>query len=306
MSASGILFVVATPLGNLGDCSPRARETLAKASTLLCEDTRRTSTLLSALGIAGVRLERLDAHVEAHASQRCVERLLAGENLVLVSDAGTPAVSDPGAILVKAAGAAGVSVIPVPGPSAVVAAVSVSGLVGSAGFCFRGFLPRKSAEKAAFFKTAYEAAGECTVVFESPERLVATLRTLHEAAPSMVLCAIKEISKLHERTFRGHAAEILETLQIEAAADAQIGAGEWVLVLAGREAGDSVSNDSGASSLDGAAGSVAWELALQACLDAGVSASSAAKAVSQNFAVPKNQVYQRAISLAQASKKSSS
>ena len=143
---AGVLFVVATPIGNLGDITLRAVETLRAASRVVAEDTRRTRGLLSHLGIAGKPLERLDAHAAAPDVERIVAHLREGEHVALVTDAGTPVVSDPGAALVKAAILAGARVTPIPGACAAVTALSVSGLVTS-GFRFVGFLPRSGPER---------------------------------------------------------------------------------------------------------------------------------------------------------------
>ncbi|HQU26552.1 MAG TPA: rRNA small subunit methyltransferase 1, partial [Acidimicrobiales bacterium] len=150
----GRLVVVATPLGNLGDVSARALDVLASADALYCEDTRRTRQLLSARHIdAAGRLESLHEHNEAQRVAEVVARVARGETVALVSDAGTPLVSDPGARVVTAVAEAGLVVTTVPGPSAVVAALSVSGLAGER-FCFEGFFPRRAAEQ----RVAYRAA----------------------------------------------------------------------------------------------------------------------------------------------------
>ena len=143
---AGTLFVVATPIGNLGDLTLRAIETLREADRVVAEDTRRARGLLSHLGIAGKPVDRVDEHAPEVAIARVVERLVAGERVALVTDAGTPIVCDPGTALVRAAAAAGVTVVPIPGASAVMAAVSVAGLVEDA-FTFRGFLPRTGRER---------------------------------------------------------------------------------------------------------------------------------------------------------------
>ena len=135
------LWVVATPIGNLGELSERARGALAQADAIYCEDTRRTGALLTAVGISGKSLRRLDAHSGARAVEDAVARLESGESFAYVSDAGTPAISDPGSALVAAARARGVRVTPVAGPSAVAALLSVSGFEGTA-FVFRGFFPQ--------------------------------------------------------------------------------------------------------------------------------------------------------------------
>lgn len=202
----GALYVVATPIGNLGDLTLRAIETLRGADRVLAEDTRRTLGLLSHLGIAGKPLDRLDAHAPKEAIDRALGRLEAGENLALVTDAGTPLVSDPGAVLVKAAGERGVRVVPVPGASAVLAAACASGLVAGA-FRFVGFLPRSGpARREALERIA--GTPEPVVLFESPERTAETLRALGEIAPGRAGVVARELTKMHEEIVRGTLREL--------------------------------------------------------------------------------------------------
>lgn len=203
---AGTLFVVATPIGNLGDITLRAIETLRAADRVLAEDTRRTLALLSHLGISGKSVDRLDAHAPAEAVERAAARLEAGESLALVTDAGTPLVSDPGAALVRVAAARGVRVVPIPGASAVLAAVSASGLVAGP-FRFLGFLPRSGPER----REALErVAGtpEPVVLFESPERTQGTLRDLAAIQPEREAAVARELTKLHEEMARGALREL--------------------------------------------------------------------------------------------------
>lgn len=203
---AGTLYVVATPIGNLGDITLRAIETLRSAGRVLAEDTRRTLALLSHLGIAGKPVDRLDAHAPAEALARAADRLLAGEDLALVTDAGTPVVSDPGAALVRLAAARGVRVVPIPGASAVLAAVCASGLVAGP-FRFVGFLPRSGPERrAALERIAQEI--DPVVLFESPERTADTLRELAEISPSRLAVVARELTKLHEELVRGSLADL--------------------------------------------------------------------------------------------------
>jgi 16S rRNA (cytidine1402-2'-O)-methyltransferase len=198
---AGTLYVVATPIGNLGDITLRAIETLRAVDRVLAEDTRRTLGLLSHLGIAGKPVERLDAHAPEEAIERAAQRLLGGESLALVTDAGTPVVSDPGTALVRLAAERGVRVVPIPGASAVLAAVCASGLVAGP-FRFVGFLPRSGPpRRAALGEIA--AAAEPVVLFESPERTGATLRELAEIAPERRAVVGRELTKLHEELVRG-------------------------------------------------------------------------------------------------------
>ncbi len=206
MLPSGTLFVVATPIGNLGDITLRAVETLRAVDRVVAEDTRRTRGLLSHLGIAGKPLDRLDAHAAAPDVDRIVARLLAGERVALVTDAGTPVVSDPGAALVKAAILAGAPVTPIPGACAAVTALSVSGLVTS-GFRFVGFLPRSGPERREVVALV-AATAEPVVLYEAPQRIAATLADLARVMPQRSAMVARELTKLHEELRRGTLADL--------------------------------------------------------------------------------------------------
>jgi len=203
---SGQLALVATPIGNLGDITPRAVSCLRAADAVLAEDTRRARALLSHLGIEGKRVERFDAHAERADVERWVARLLAGQHLALLSDAGTPVVSDPGATLVRACAAAAVPVTPIPGASAVMAAVAASGL-GSTGFRFLGFLPRSGGARSRALELV-QATAEAVVLFESPRRLGDTLADLGRTMPGRQAVVARELTKIHEELVRGTVAEL--------------------------------------------------------------------------------------------------
>jgi 16S rRNA (cytidine1402-2'-O)-methyltransferase len=202
---SGALVVCPTPIGNLGDVTLRVLDELRSATVVACEDTRRTLTLLERHGIAVPRVS-LTEHNEAARIPVLLERVRAGERVALVSDAGTPTVSDPGARLVAAAVAAGLSVEVLPGASAVTTAAAASGLAG-AGFAFCGFLPRTAAGIAALLDRV-DPAGLAVVAFESPRRLSATLRALAERDPDRGAAVCRELTKLHEEVRRGTVAEL--------------------------------------------------------------------------------------------------
>jgi 16S rRNA (cytidine1402-2'-O)-methyltransferase len=228
----GTLFLVATPIGNLGDLSPRARDVLRDADLLLAEDTRHTSQLLHACGIARPpgTLESLHEHNERDRAPRIVERLRAGASVALASDAGTPLVSDPGAALVSAAAAAGVAIVAVPGPCAAIAALTLAALP-SARFAFEGFLPaRAAARREALRRLAGEA--RTLVFYEAPHRLRESLddlaAVLGAARPAAVA---REITKKFETVYRG----TLGSLAQQAAGDAGMSRGELVLVVQGAE-----------------------------------------------------------------------
>ena len=203
---SGQLSLVATPIGNLGDITARAVEVLTEADRVLAEDTRRARALLTHLGIEGKPVERLDAHSGPKRIQGWVERLQAGERLAVVTDAGTPLVADPGAPLVRAAAAAGQRITPVPGPSAVMAALAASGLVAG-GFRFFGFLPRSGGNRR---RAIHRLAGteETAVLFESPRRVGKTLQELAGVMPGRAVVLAREMTKVHEEFVRGTLMEL--------------------------------------------------------------------------------------------------
>lgn len=206
----GVLYVVATPIGHLGDLSARAVETLSRAARVAAEDTRRTRGLLTHLGLSKP-MERLDAHASAHDVSRVVQQLVSGEDVALVTDAGTPVVSDPGTELVRAAVEAGVRVVPIPGPSAVLAALVASGLSGGA-FRFLGFLPRKGADRRDALETV-QATPEVVVLFESPERTAETLADLARIMPQRRCVVARELTKMHEEFVRGTIDELARLLR---------------------------------------------------------------------------------------------
>ncbi|MBM4376253.1 MAG: 16S rRNA (cytidine(1402)-2'-O)-methyltransferase [Deltaproteobacteria bacterium] len=197
----GRLTIVATPIGNLEDMTPRAVRALGEADVILAEDTRRTRALLTHLGIAGKRVERLDAHVERHSVDRWVSRLEVGEAIALVTDAGTPAVSDPGSALVRAAAEHGREVVPIPGASAVTTALAASGFPGDR-FRFFGFLPRKGSGRTELL-AELEATEETAIFFESPQRVEHTLGELAVRMPEREAVVARELTKLHEELLRG-------------------------------------------------------------------------------------------------------
>lgn len=202
----GILYVVATPLGNLGDLSTRATEILRTVPVVAAEDTRRTRGLLSHLG-ASPQLLSYHAHSEERRLDALVEILRGGRDVALVSDAGTPVVSDPGTDLVAAARASGITVVPIPGPSAVATALSAAGLKGDR-YLFIGFIPRKGAERARLLARA--AAEEWSVVFfEAPPRLSDLLEGLARVAGGTRRAVVaRELTKLHEELRAGTLAEL--------------------------------------------------------------------------------------------------
>lgn len=205
-TGAGTLYLVATPIGNLGDLSPRAADVLRRADAVVAEDTRRTRKLFAHLGVRAPPLLSLPAFAERGRVGPVLERLRAGEAIALCTDAGTPGVSDPGQALVAAAWEAGARVVPVPGPSAALAALSVSGLPADR-FFFAGFLPRSGRSRAETL--AWLAGVPATLVlFEAGNRTAATLRDLRAALGDRPAALARELTKLHEEVARGRLSEL--------------------------------------------------------------------------------------------------
>jgi 16S rRNA (cytidine1402-2'-O)-methyltransferase len=224
-----VLYVVGTPIGNMEDLSPRARQVLAAVDVVAAEDTRRTRGLLSSIG-ANPRLIAYHDHNESRQASRIVARLLRGDSVALVSDAGMPLNSDPGYQLVRAASAAGVRVVSVPGPSAVLAALSIAGLATDR-FAFEGFLPRRAAARRERL-VALSTEPRTLVFYEAVHRVAATVAEMKSAfGPSRPAALARELTKLHEAVYRGS----LETLHAALGAEIPL-KGEFVLVVAGAPA----------------------------------------------------------------------
>jgi 16S rRNA (cytidine1402-2'-O)-methyltransferase len=202
----GVLYVVATPIGNLGDLSPRAAEVLRSVAVVAAEDTRRTRQLYSHLGAAAPRLVSLPAFDERARTAAVVERLLAGDDVALCTDAGTPGVSDPGQQLVSAASEAGVRVVPVPGPCAAVAALTASGLPSDR-FLVHGFLPRKGGARAEALASLARIPATL-VLYEAGNRTGQTLRDLRDALGDRRAAVARELTKVHEEIARGALSEL--------------------------------------------------------------------------------------------------
>ena len=268
------LVLIATPLGNLGDLAPRAVEELRSVGLVCCEDTRRTGLLLNNLGIAAT-LMRLDEHTEVASIQRVIDALDEGRDVALVSDAGTPAISDPGERLVAAVAETGHVITSVPGPSAVVMAVTLSGLPTSR-FVFEGFLPRSGRERdARLAEIARET--RTSVLYEAPHRIERTLADLAGACGDDRRGAIcRELTKVHEEVRRGSLRELIDTLGEPR--------GEYVIVVAG-------------TSPSAAASEADVDDALRNELEAGSSVRDAADAVSSRLGVSRKIAYDRALVL---------
>jgi 16S rRNA (cytidine1402-2'-O)-methyltransferase len=221
---AGTLYLVGTPIGNLGDLTERAKQTLASVDLVAAEDTRRTGRLLSGLGISA-RMVSFFEGIEEHRIPELVRTLTGGRDVALVSDAGMPGLSDPGYRLVAACVEAGIPVDVVPGPSAVVAALVVSGLPTDR-FVFEGFLPRTGKARSERLD-AMAAERRTVVLFESPKRVQATLRDLLEVGGDREVAVVRELTKLHQEVIRGRLAQVFERLGSRELK------GEVVLVLGG-------------------------------------------------------------------------
>ena len=219
---AGTLYVVATPIGNLEDITFRALRVLREVAVVAAEDTRRSGLLLRHFGIA-TPLVSLHQHNEGQKTEWLLSRLRAGESVAVVSDAGTPAVSDPGAVLVAAARAAGLRVEPIPGASAVMAAVSAAGLPTDEHFGFFGFPPVKAKDRERWFSDVLAATSNmCAVFFEAPHRVLATLEELSNRSLARIL-VFRELTKLHETSYDGAPAVV--------AGEISPVAGEFTLVI---------------------------------------------------------------------------
>ena len=272
-SEPGRLVVCATPIGNLGDVTLRVLDALRDADTVAAEDTRVSRKLLARYEIT-TRLERCDEHTVERQTPALVERMLGGEVIALVSDAGTPGVSDPGARLVDACIEAGVTVEVLPGASAILTALVASGLPTHA-FYFGGFLPRKAGERTRALEAL--AALDATLIFyESPHRAAATLATLATALPGRDAALARELTKLHEEVVRGPVAEVAETIGAR-----EVLKGEVVLLVGPPPAPTRVETD---------VANVRRNLDL--LIEAGSSRSEAVKRVARELGLPKSEVYQ--------------
>ncbi len=227
---NGALYVVATPIGNLGDMTPRAVEVLKAADTIVAEDTRHSLPLLRHFGIT-TRLAAVHEHNERQVSENLCRRMAGGERIALISDAGTPLVSDPGYFLVKSAAEAGIAVVPVPGASAAVCALSAAALPTDR-FVFEGFLPAKHAARQARLRELAQET-RTLVFYESPRRVVDCLQDMAEVfGPDRLAVLARELTKLHETIHR----DALGDLAAWVGADENQQRGEIVLVVAGAPA----------------------------------------------------------------------
>jgi 16S rRNA (cytidine1402-2'-O)-methyltransferase len=277
----GTLYVVGTPIGNFADLTLRAVHVLGLVDAVACEDTRVSGSLLARLGLHKT-LIALHEHNERSAAAAVIERLARGERVAYVSDAGTPAVSDPGAALVAAVRAAGHACVPIPGASSVVAALSVAGDTQSRAFAFAGFLGAKAGERRAALQALAARRDESIVLFEAPHRIAALVAAIADVMPTRPLTIARELTKQFESVSTMRAAEAPAWM----AADANRERGEFVLVLHAL-----APTTDAAPSLDDAA-----ERTLVTLLAALPLKQAVALAASLSGA-PRNTLYQRALAL---------
>ena len=273
---TGTLVLVATPIGNLSDMSTRAIETLQSSDLVACEDTRRTGLLLQHFGITGKRMLRVDAHTEDKSSQEIINCLLEGSTVAMVTDAGMPSISDPGERIVRKVIESGHRVTVIPGPSAPISALVVSGF-STQRWCMEGFLPRKGESR---LKRLKEIAEEerTVILFESPHRLAATLKDLfEECGATRQVAVVRELTKVHEEIFRGSLEESLKWAEKSIK-------GEIVIVL---EAGTITSE------ID----DERLETVLKEILAGGVSTKDAAEEASRRLNVSRRRAYSTALDL---------
>jgi 16S rRNA (cytidine1402-2'-O)-methyltransferase len=276
VTQAGVLYVVATPIGNMGDISPRAREILAAVGAVAAEDTRHSGLLLRELGLERP-LVSLHEHNESVRAVELVVRLRAGESIALVSDAGTPLVSDPGYRLLRAALEAGIVVTPVPGPCAAIAALSAAGLPAER-FCFEGFLPSRAIARR---RRLDELAAETRtlVIYEAPHRIAACLADLAAACgESRRACVARELTKHFESFYRGNLGELAARAQ----EDADMRRGESVILVEG-----SAEQPPGAGKVDETLGVLLQFLP----------PSAAAAATAELTGARRNDVYARALEM---------
>ncbi|MBI2712087.1 MAG: rRNA small subunit methyltransferase 1 [Bdellovibrio sp.] len=292
------LWVVATPIGNLADLTERARLALGAADEILAEDTRRAAQLLSALGLPGDRVHRFDENTPVSKISFWAEELARGKNLALVSDAGTPGVSDPGAALCAQARSLGARIIPIPGVSAVTALVSISG-VRQNSFCFKGFFPREIKEqKLELAKASVSEICRVFVWFESPQRILKSLKLISENYPSLEVVAAKELTKIYENVFYGSSVDVYQQVEAEIEKEGPLGEWSFLVSFAKREleAEGQVSD----ATVEGEINYTnilekIWPRVLVCLKKSGVTLPDAVSVVSQEFGISKKLVYAEAL-----------
>lgn len=273
--ASGSLYVVATPIGNLEDITLRARRILGEVPLIACEDTRHTRKLLNHLGIT-TRLTSYYREKEQFKTQQLVKKLIDGHDIALVSDAGTPSLSDPGSVLVREARNAGIPVIPVPGPSALTAAVSVAGLEAE-GFFFGGFPPAKKGLREKFFRRLATLPYPL-VLYESPHRIKICLRDCLTVLGNRRAVLFKELTKIYEKCYQGLLSEHLERIEEKMR-------GEFVLII-------HPAMDADVSQPENLTELLAWYKQ-----QPGMSLKDAVQRITEDLNLPRGKVYREALAV---------
>ncbi len=264
---TGTLFVVATPIGNLRDITHRAIDVLQKVDLVACEDTRKSRILFQHWGITAKSVS-LHKFNEARKIETLLERLLQGEDIAIVTDAGTPAISDPGHRLVAAAAKANILTVPIPGPSSIITALSVSGMdCGS--FVYLGFVPKKLGERKAFFQNL-EGETRTAVFFETAQRIVQTFEAAKSALTPREMVIMRELTKLHEEIFRGTPSEAYDIFSTRESIK-----GEIVIVLEGAKQETKVDS----------------EAAIKTLVGEGLSGSALAGEAKRRFGMKKSDAY---------------
>jgi len=269
----GKLYIVGTPIGNLEDITLRALRILREVDLIACEDTRRTRQLLARYNLSKP-LVSYHAHNERERTEWLLSRLRAGESIALLSDAGMPAISDPGCVLIQGAIAEGIPVVPIPGPSAVTTALVVSGLPTDR-YTFAGFLPRKRSERRAVLESLRGLPGTL-VLFEAPHRLVQTLQDLLEVLGDRRIALARELTKVHEEVLRGRISEVLSRLEHDQVR------GEITLVVEGSGERQEVDRQAAREHLE-------------RLLAEGVPTKAAVKEISRSYGLPRREVFAWAV-----------
>jgi len=277
----GKLYVVATPIGNLKDITYRAIEVLNNCDLIAAEDTRHTSILLKHYNIE-TKLISYHKYNEEERSKLLISYILEKNmDVALVSNAGTPCISDPGYRIVKDAREKGIEVIPIPGPSAVMTALSVSGIPINH-FLFLGFLPKKESEREEIIRSIKKRGIETVVIYESPKRIISLAELIAKELPNSTVCFFCELTKVFERSYIGKIYDVLEELKN----DPNANIGEYTIIIYNEEKAEEVKLEVSIEAL-----------IIDIIVKEGVSLKEAIEIVSKKFDLPKNQVYKRALEL---------
>jgi len=286
----GKLYVVSTPIGNMADITLRALETLRAVDLIAAEDTRRTRKLLAYYGVHKPLISYREHNARERGSE-LIEKIASGRSVALVTDAGTPGVSDPGYLLIEEALKRGMEAVAIPGPTALISALSISGLPTQP-FVFLGFPPARGAGRKRFFEK-YAGLTMTLIIYESPRKLSKTLKDMLDNWGERRVAIARELTKMHEEIFRGHVSEAVEHFRGGVR-------GELTLVVEGAEPGSEASPKSCPVSAEynlPSQGPTAWRDELRSLLLGGLSSREAASAIAGRFNIPRRVVYQAALAL---------